>query len=85
TIFEIAGNLRLKRIGEQLFLPIYFLRFHSLLDPISVEVSAAEHERIAKAILAGQAENAEKAMRRHVRTSGDAILEQLSDEDFAED
>jgi len=46
------------------------------------EYSAAEHEDLAGAILSGDAERAEHTMRKHLRHTGDGVM-QLRDTDFA--
>jgi DNA-binding GntR family transcriptional regulator len=79
-IYEMADNRRVIDIATQLTLPIYRLRFHNLMSHRFVKTSAEEHEAIAGAILAGDGDAAERAMRVHIRSSRDSMLESL---DFA--
>ncbi len=46
------------------------------------EYSAAEHEDLAEAILSGDAERAEHTVQKHLRRTGDGVM-QLPDTDFA--
>ena len=78
-IYRLAGNDRLREMAAQLTLPIYRLRFHYLMDPAYIRVSAQEHELIAEAILGGDGVRAERMMRNHIRNSGAALLEALED------
>lgn len=78
-IISIAGSERVRKLAEQLYVPIYVLRYHTLLDAVSVKTSMDEHNQISLAITEGDEERAEAAMRRHVRTSRSAILERLAE------
>jgi len=76
-IYLLAANERVRETAAQLTLPIYRLRYHHLMDPAYMRISAAEHELIADAILDGDAVRAERMMRSHIRNSGVALLEAL--------
>jgi DNA-binding GntR family transcriptional regulator len=76
-ICEMAENERVREQSRQLTLPIYRFRYHYLMDPSYARTSAAEHDRIAEAILDGDEVRAERFMRSHVRNSGAAMLQAL--------
>jgi DNA-binding GntR family transcriptional regulator len=76
-VYEMADNRRVIDIATQLTLPIYRLRFHNLMSHRFVKTSAEEHEAIAGAILAGDGDAAERAMRVHIRSSRDSMLVSL--------
>ncbi|MEI9984048.1 MAG: GntR family transcriptional regulator [Aliidongia sp.] len=76
-IYRLAANDRVRETAVQLTLPIYRMRYHYLMDPAYTRISAAEHELIAEAILAGDGMRAERMMRNHIRNSGVAMLEAL--------
>jgi len=74
-IYELGGNNRATTIASSLTLPIYRLRFHLMLTLDQTQTSMADHDAIAQAILAGDGEAAERAMRLHIRRSGEAMVE----------
>ena len=67
TIVELAGNSRLPEMLKQLQIPILMFQWRTFMTRRETELSQAEHETIAKAILDGRPEQAEAAMRKHVR------------------
>jgi DNA-binding GntR family transcriptional regulator len=67
TIVELSGNSRLPEMLNQLQIPILMFQWRSLMTPQEIAQSQAEHGTIAKAILEGRPDQAEAAMRRHVR------------------
>jgi DNA-binding GntR family transcriptional regulator len=67
TIVELAGNSRLPEMLRQLQIPILMFQWRTFMTREETEQSQAEHETIAKAILEGRPEQAEAAMRKHVR------------------
>ena len=67
TIVELAGNTRLPEMLNQLQIPILMFQWRTIMTRQETELSQAEHETIAKAILEGRPEQAEVAMRRHVQ------------------
>jgi DNA-binding GntR family transcriptional regulator len=69
-IILMSGNQRLMRILEPLQIPGYRMQFLQLLDDKRRAASATEHIAIIDAILAGDANKAEKLMREHVRNAG---------------
>jgi DNA-binding GntR family transcriptional regulator len=79
TVIELSGNRRLPTIAEQLVLPVQRLHLHRFLDRRAIANSAAEHARVAAAILAGDARAARQRMATHVRNSGRAVLALLDD------
>jgi len=67
TIVELSGNSRLPELLDQLQLPILMFQWRTILTHQETELSQAEHETIAKAILEGRPDQADVAMRRHVQ------------------
>ncbi len=67
AIVALSGNARLPGMLDQLQMPILMFRWRTLMTPREIAQSQAEHETIAKAILGGRPDQAEAAMRRHVR------------------
>lgn len=67
AILELAGNARVPELLGQLQIPILMFQWRTILTREETEQSQAEHETIAKAILEGRPEQAETAMRKHVR------------------
>jgi DNA-binding GntR family transcriptional regulator len=76
-IYELANNSLLRETADRLSLPIYQLRYHHLMRRGYSKVSANEHMAIADAILDGDGPRADRAMRNHIRNSGEAMLEAL--------
>ena len=76
-IYEIAGNRRLAEIAEGLTLPLYRMQLHALMERPAAEISHREHLEIVDAILAGKADDARLAMRRHVAQSGVAMADSV--------
>lgn len=69
VIVEISGNDMLARIVGQLQVQAFRLLHRLLADATGKAQSIHEHQAVASAILAGDAEAAERAMREHVRSS----------------
>lgn len=67
TIVELSGNTRLPEMLDQLQIPILMFQWRTLMTRQETELSHAEHVTIAKAILEGRPDQAEAAMRKHVR------------------
>jgi DNA-binding GntR family transcriptional regulator len=67
TIVELAGNSRLPEMLNQLQIPILMFQWRTIMTRQETEQSQAEHETIAKAILDSRPDQAEAAMRKHVR------------------
>jgi DNA-binding GntR family transcriptional regulator len=74
AILEISGHSRVRTMVPKLSLPIMRLLYIRLVGPGERERSHAEHKVVLDAILAGDADWAEMAMRRHIRRSRDALL-----------
>ncbi|QGY01569.1 GntR family transcriptional regulator [Methylobacterium mesophilicum SR1.6/6] len=75
TIVGISGNERLAELIDNLHLPIVMFQVGQAMGRESIERSHAAHVEIANAILAGAPDAAEGAMRDHVQTSADWILD----------
>lgn len=79
AILDLAGNRALSGVAAQLQTHsqrILFLQFMSL---DRVEASNQQHRAVAKAVLAGRGEEAEQAMRGHIRATAE-VIEALSDQ-----
>ncbi|MBW8699666.1 putative D-xylose utilization operon transcriptional repressor [Streptomyces sp. MBT84] len=82
TVVEMSGHTRLLELVDQLQLQTFRVQFRSAAahDRTGMRgFSVSEHQSLAEAILAGDAEN---IMRTHLRHTGSSIL-QLPDSDFA--
>ena len=74
-IVELSGNKLLARLIGQLQVHAFRLLFRRMVvEDTAVENSIAEHDQVAAAILAGDPRAAERAMRHHVRRSGEMVL-----------
>jgi DNA-binding GntR family transcriptional regulator len=74
-IVELSGSGLLARLIPQLQVHAFRLLFRRLaLEDTAMDNSIREHDEVTNAILAGNAKAAERAMRVHVRRSGEMIL-----------
>lgn len=73
-IYGVAGNGRLAALASQLILPLYQLRLPYRMEISDLHHSHADHRRISAAILDGDGDAAETAMRDHVARSGVALV-----------
>lgn len=73
-LIDAAGSAQLDRLVAQMQLPLYRIVYVRLLAESTRLRSLEEHERIIDAILAGDADAAERAMRAHVHASGESLL-----------
>jgi len=74
AIVELSGNARLAELLRQLQIPILMLEWRSTMSAKEIEASQSEHVAIAKIILEGRAEQADTAMRRHLRRARERTL-----------
>jgi DNA-binding GntR family transcriptional regulator len=74
-IVDAADNPQLATLVRQLQTPTLRLVFRGILDRDMTRRSNAEHAKIIAAITAGDEEAAERAMRRHIRASREAVLD----------
>jgi DNA-binding GntR family transcriptional regulator len=74
AILELSGHGRAQALVPKLLLPLVRLVFTRLAGPEERMRSYAEHRVVLDGILAGEADWAEAAMRRHIRRSCDALL-----------
>jgi hypothetical protein len=81
TIVSISGNEQLSELIGNLQLPIMMYQIGSAMSPENAAISHEDHVRVAEAILAGEPEAAEQAMRRHLRSSHGWVT-QLPDSAF---
>lgn len=74
-IVEASRHKQLPNFVQQAQLSIFRLQFHRILQtPVATRRSRLEHRRIVKAILKGDADAAESAMRQHIRNSAVVIM-----------
>lgn len=74
TIVAIGGNEQLCSLIEYLQLPIVMFQIGQAMQPENADISHQDHARVAEAILAGNADAAEQAMRAHLRRSHEWIV-----------
>ncbi len=74
-LLALSGNGQLQRLVAQLNLPILVHQFRGFMQPANQLTSHAEHARIAQAVLAGEADAAQRLMQKHVR-SGLRLVQQ---------
>lgn len=68
-IVEMAADSYLAAAIRQSHAPLFRLQFHALIDEESTEGGRMVHDQIVKAILAGDGDKAERAMRSHIHRS----------------
>lgn len=66
AVLDICGNLQLAEISRQLQLPLIMLQLSGAMTAEIYADSVVEHREIADAILKGDADAAEQALRRHL-------------------
>jgi DNA-binding GntR family transcriptional regulator len=81
-IVEISGHPRLVELIDQLQIQTFRIQFRQVVNGHMKEYSLSEHESLADAILAGDAQRAEELMRQHLRHTRRGIME-LPDSAFA--
>lgn len=74
TIVSIGGNEILSGLIETLQLPVVMLQIGRAMQPEHAAVSHQDHVLVAQAILAGEPDAAEQAMRQHLQRSHDWIV-----------
>ncbi|MCW2241153.1 GntR family transcriptional regulator [Azospirillum canadense] len=84
TIVAIGGNDQLMELIQQLQLPLVMLQIGQAMPMENAELSHQDHIHVAEAILAGDPDRAEAAMRTHLRRSHDWIVT-LPDSAFRSD
>lgn len=73
-ILDCADNEQLSVTLRQLRLPLVRLQIRAAIDEAYRHQSTREHAEVANALLAGDAQAAEAAMRSHLRGASDRIL-----------
>ncbi|WP_295532427.1 GntR family transcriptional regulator [uncultured Pseudacidovorax sp.] len=77
VMFDIAASPELDRVLPQARAHLFRAQFHHLLTPADVRAMVAEYRGITEAILQGDADKAEKRMRRHLQKSGERTLPRM--------
>jgi DNA-binding GntR family transcriptional regulator len=67
-LLHLSGNAQLQLIVAQLNMPILVHQFRGFMQPNNQQASHADHVRIAQAVLAGEAAQAQRLMQKHVRS-----------------
>jgi DNA-binding GntR family transcriptional regulator len=70
-----SGNQYVAQFLSRLTVPIYRLLFSTFYTAQRISLANADHRVITAAILEGRADDAERAMRAHIRDGLDALLE----------
>jgi DNA-binding GntR family transcriptional regulator len=79
----VTGNETLYKIIERLSTQIIGNQFVALMSDLDLETSQQSHEEITAAVMAGDGEKAETAMRNHIRTGRKFILLNWPNQDNA--
>jgi len=66
-ILELADNMHLGRLLDQLLMPVFQRAFFRVYDAALYQKSIGDHRQILEAVLAADGAAAEEAMRAHVR------------------
>lgn len=74
-IIEGSGNGYAAHFLAQLSVPVYRLLFTSFYNAQRIDQANADHKLITRAILKGQADAAETAMRNHIDDGLKALIE----------
>lgn len=82
-IVELAGSEPLRSVSATLDARTTRIRRRSMRSRERLQASLSEHERIVVAVVAGDADAAERAMRDHLRQVNAHLLSQLADEDVS--
>lgn len=81
AIVQLSGNPTLERLIDQLSTPLYRFQFRSRLTADRLERGHEDHTDVARAIIDGDADRAERAMRKHLRNSA-KLIASLPDDAF---
>lgn len=73
AIYETARNRQLLRLNEQLQLSLIMAQLSPVLTSEVIASSLSEHRAISRAILAGDAGAADRAVRQHMRRACDVV------------
>lgn len=77
-IYRMSGNQRLRTLAAQLVMPVYQIRLPERMDRAAMQISFKDHKLIAAALIEGDGEAAEAAMRIHVAQAGEGLKETLA-------
>jgi DNA-binding GntR family transcriptional regulator len=84
TILQIGGNEQLEKMIVKLHVPFIMTQLRLSMGREQIERSQREHLDILRAVLQGQAQAAEDAMRAHLRATGEWVMS-LPDSAFKPD
>lgn len=74
ALVAIGGNSQLARLIEKLQLPLLMPRLSHALTPADIELSMQEHVPVCEAVLSGDPDAADLAMRKHLRDACKRLL-----------
>lgn len=77
-IYRMSANGRLRTLAAQLVMPVYQVRLPQRMDRTAMQLSHSDHKAIAAALMAGDGDAAEAAMRLHVAQAGEGLKETLA-------
>lgn len=77
-IYRMSGNARLRTLAAQLIMPVYQVRLPQRMNRAAMATSYQDHKAIAEALVAGDGDAAEAAMRLHIARAGEGLKEALA-------
>jgi DNA-binding GntR family transcriptional regulator len=77
-VVQHSGNEDLVRLVSELHVPIFMLRLYRIIDRAFIKRAHDEHVEIIKHLLQGDAARAEKAMRKHIRSTKATVLDKTA-------
>lgn len=80
-IVEIGGNPYLSKLVDQLRIPLFRLQFRTFSQADRTNVSHNDHQVLIKAVLSGDPDSAELAMKQHIKHSAEYLAD-VPDEYF---
>lgn len=82
-LLDLSGNPYIPSILDQIMLPAFRIQFYMIMDRTVIAQSNRQHDAILDAILARDADSAERLMRAHIRDS-QRIIRAMPDDCFPE-
>jgi DNA-binding GntR family transcriptional regulator len=77
-IVQHSENGDLIRLVSELHVPIFMLRLYHIIDRAFIKRAHDEHDEIIKHLLEGDAVRAERAMRKHIRSTKATVLDRTA-------
>lgn len=73
-IVQHSGNADLVRVVSELHVPIFMLRLYRIIDRDFIARAHDEHAEIVRFLFQGDADRAERSMRKHIRSTKATVL-----------